>query len=164
MIPYEQKWKGPMDIAIDNLQDKEVLTLLEEHLVDMHANSPAGSMHALDVHSLKAADITFWCAREGGEPVGCIAMKELHATKAEIKSMRTTASSRGNGVGTALLEHLLREASSRGYKKLSLETGSHDFFKPACTLYEKFGFEYCEPFGEYAEDPNSLFMELNFPA
>ena len=153
-----------MDIAIDNLQDEEVLILLEEHLVDMHATSPPGSMHALDGQSLRAANITFWCAREKGKPLGCIAMKELNATDAEIKSMRTTANSRGHGVGTALVEHLLSEASSRGYKKLCLETGSHDFFKPACKLYEKFGFKYCEPFGEYTEDPSSLFMEFNFSA
>ena len=75
--------------------------------------------------------------------------------------MRTKESSRGKGVGEALLNTLLIEAANRGYIKLSLETGSQDFFKPACSLYEKFGFRYCQPFAEYTDDPNSLFMSLD---
>ena len=153
-----------IDIAIDSLQDEGVLMLLEEHLADMHATSPPESIHALDTNALRAPDITFWCARENGVPLGCIALKQLNATEAEIKSMRTTANSRGKGIGAALLENLLSEASSRGYMTLSLETGSQDFFKPACRLYEKFGFQYCGPFADYTDDPNSLFMSLDIAA
>ena len=150
-----------MIIAVDNLQDDEVILLLEEHLVDMHATSPPGSIHALDVASLKSTDITFWCAREKGVPIGCIALKELSVNEAEIKSMRTNANSRGKGVGSALLQHLLLEAENRGYQKLSLETGSQDFFKPAHKLYKKFGFKYCGSFADYTDDPNSVFMQLD---
>lgn len=74
--------------------------------------------------------------------------------------MRTTANSRGIGVGSALLKHLLAEVTERGYENVSLETGSQDFFLPARQLYESFGFEYCEPFSGYKPDPNSLFMTL----
>ena len=149
-----------MDISVDNLQDDAVLVLLEEHLSDMRATSPPESVHALDVDALKGSQITFWCARDHGKPLGCIALKELTPSSAEIKSMRTNASSRGQGVATALLKHLIAEARHRGYESLHLETGSQDFFKPACRLYQAFGFEFCKPFGGYIEDPNSLFMSL----
>ena len=59
-----------------------------------------------------------------------------------------------------LLAHLVAEARSRGYQRLSLETGSMAEFMPARTLYESFGFEYCGPFGDYELDPNSVFMRL----
>ncbi|PSW21696.1 N-acetyltransferase [Photobacterium sanctipauli] len=149
-----------MDIAIDKFEDEGVLTLLEEHLADMYATSPPESVHALDVEGLKAPSITFWSARVDNVPLGCIAMKQLDDKQAEIKSMRTSTSSRGQGVATQLLAHLIVEAKARGYQKLSLETGSMDFFKPARRLYQKHGFTYCEPFGDYSYDPNSLFMEL----
>ncbi len=152
-----------MEISIDNLEDKGVIRLLEEHLSDMYANSPPESVHALDPEALKSPNITFWCARENGKALGCIALKQLNAKEAEIKSMRTTASSRGKGIGTALLQHLLTEAKRQGYEKLNLETGSMDFFKPAHALYKKFGFQLCGPFGDYELDANSFFMELKLP-
>ncbi len=148
-----------MEINQDRFEDEGVIRLLEEHLADMHANSPPESVHALDVDALKAADITFWCARIDGEAQGCIALKMLSPTHGEIKSMRTRAQSRGQGIGAALLQHLLSQASAKGCTKLSLETGSMDFFKPAHALYLKHGFSFCGPFGDYLDDPNSLFME-----
>ncbi|MGF1683987.1 GNAT family N-acetyltransferase [Photobacterium minamisatsumaniensis] len=150
-----------MQIAVDKLEDKGVIQLLEEHLADMYATSPPESVHALDLDALKSPSITFWSARYNGEVLGCVALKTLNTKQAEIKSMRTTESSRGLGVATKLLEHLISEAHNQGYETLSLETGSMDFFKPARNLYEKYGFSYCQPFGDYKLDPNSLFMELN---
>ncbi|KFN09748.1 gcn5-like N-acetyltransferase [Paenibacillus macerans] len=72
--------------------------------------------------------------------------------------MRTASSHRRKGVARALLAHIVEEARRRGYRRLSLETGSMDAFKPARNLYESFGFEYCSPFADYKEDPNSVFM------
>ncbi len=152
-----------MEIEIDNLEDTDIAALLEEHLTDMYAISPPESVHTLNLESLKSPDITLWCARDNGRPLGCIALKQLNTTEAEIKSMRTTKLSRGKGVASALLRNVLIESSKRGYEKLNLETGSQAFFKPACKLYEKFGFQYRGPFGNYKPDPNSLFMELKLP-
>ena len=147
-----------MDIKIDNLEDAGVLQLLAEHLADMYATTPADSVHALDVEALKHPSITFWCARENDRVLGCIAIKELDAKHGEIKSMRTTLKARNQGVASKLLAHILEVAASRRYEKLSLETGSTDFFKPARNLYEKNGFKYCQPFAEYEADPNCRFM------
>ncbi len=149
-----------MEIARDNIEDDAVIGLLREHLADMYANSPPESVHALDVDKLKHPSITFWVAREDGIVLGCAALKELDSRHGEIKSMRTSARARKRGVGSRLLEHVIQQAKNRGYTRLSLETGSMAFFEPARRMYSKFGFEYCDPFGDYRPDPNSRFMTL----
>lgn len=147
-----------MDIKIDDLNGGEVIQLLKEHLEDMYATSPPESVHALDVSALKAPQITFFSCWQNRELLGCAAIKELDATHAELKSMRTSNKARNLGVGTLLLEHIVNISTDRGYNKISLETGSQDFFKPARNLYEKFGFQYCAPFADYQPDPHSKFM------
>jgi putative acetyltransferase len=92
--------------------------------------------------------------------LGCGALKELDAKHGEVKSMRTPNSLRRRGAGRAVLAHIIRVARSRGYERLSLETGSGEAFLPAQRLYASVGFEYCGPFAGYAEDPNSVFMSL----
>jgi putative acetyltransferase len=148
-----------LSISLDNLENGGVLALLDEHLADMYATSPAESVHALDPESLKHHSISFWAAEIDGNVVGCIAMKELDSDHAELKSMRTSEKARNQGVASHLLAYVLNEAQQRQYKKLSLETGSMDFFKPARSLYLKNGFTYCGPFADYTLDPNSVFME-----
>lgn len=147
-----------MQIRIDPLTGPEVVALLQEHLDDMRLHSPPESIHALDLGKLRAPGITFWSAWEDDALVGCVALKELDPTHGEIKSMRTGRAHRGKGIGVALLRHVLDEAARRGYLRLSLETGSMAAFVPARTLYARFGFEPCGPFGEYVEDPHSVFM------
>lgn len=147
-----------MEIRIDDLQGGEVIQLLEEHLQDMYATSPAESVHALDVEALKAPEITFFSGWKHGELLGCVALKELDSEQVELKSMRTASDARNLGVASSLLQHVLTIASERGYRCVNLETGSQAFFMPAHRLYEKFGFSYCGPFGNYREDPNSKFM------
>ena len=126
----------------------------------MHATSPPESVHALDVDALKSSDITFFSGWSGGELQGCLAIKQLTPAHMELKSMRTSNSSRQSGVATQLLSHALNVATARGCRKVSLETGSQEFFRPARNLYKKFGFRYCGPFASYQDDPNSRFMTL----
>jgi putative acetyltransferase len=126
----------------------------------MHELSPPESVHALDVSKLKGPEITFWTVREGLMLLGCGALKELDSEHGEIKSMRTAVAFRGRGAGRAVLAHMITEARKRGYRRLSLETGSQEAFIPARRLYESFGFSYCQAFGAYQADPNSVFMTL----
>ncbi|MGR5279626.1 GNAT family N-acetyltransferase [Vibrio rotiferianus] len=147
-----------MEIKIDDLSGGEVIKLLEEHLADMYATSPAESVHALDVEALKSPDITFFSGWVNGELQGCLAIKQLTPRHVELKSMRTSNSSRKSGVATQLLTHALNTAIDKGYRKVSLETGTQQFFQPARNLYEKFGFTYCEPFSDYELDQHSHFM------
>jgi putative acetyltransferase len=147
-----------MNIVIDDLNGPEIQALLQEHLDSMKLYSPPESIHALDFEALRKPEITFWTVWENGELLGCGALKELDPQHGEIKSMRTSARHRRQGVAKALLTHILEEASRRGYKRLSLETGSNEAFAPARSLYAAFGFTYCEPFADYSRDPYSVFM------
>jgi len=149
-----------MRIETDDLTRPEVHALLEEHLRDMHAQSPPESVHALDLDGLRSADVTFWTVWEDSALIGCGALKALSPTHGEIKSMRTPAGGRRRGAGRAVLAHIIEEARRRGYERLSLETGTQDAFKPAQRLYESFGFTVCGPFAGYVLDPNSVFMTL----
>ena len=147
-----------MKILIDDLTGPEIADLLNEHLRDMYATSPAESVHALDLEKLRKPGITFWSVWDNHQLMGCGALKELDPTHAEIKSMRSSNRFRGQGAGKKMLEHILQVATARQYQRLSLETGPQDFFIPARKLYERYGFEYCGPFGDYVEDPYSVFM------
>jgi putative acetyltransferase len=147
-----------MEIRLDDLQGREVEEFLDAHVQEMKAVSPPESKHAFDIDSLRQPEITFWSVWEEKAMVGCGALKQLSTDHAEIKSMRTSESGRGKGVASLLLGHILQVAKERGYVEVSLETGSFPFFKPARQLYEKFGFLQCDPFGDYQEDPNSIFM------
>lgn len=147
-----------MRIEVDDLSRPAVQALLIEHLQNMHALSPPESVHALDLEGLRTPEITFWTAWQGAVLVGCGALKELDRTHGEIKSMRTPSARRRQGAGRAILAHIIEVARSRGYQRLSLETGAMAAFLPAQSLYQSFGFAYCGPFGQYIEDPNSVFM------
>ena len=147
-----------MNIIIDDLQGKQIIDLLQEHLAGMATLSPEESVHALDLDSLRKPNITVWSAMVGKNLIGCGALKELDSTHAEIKSMRTATSHLRKGVARNLLKHIIEQAKLRGYHRLSLETGSMQAFAPARRLYSQFGFEFCSPFAEYTEDPFSVFM------
>ena len=148
-------------IIIDDLAGGEVVNLLAEHLKDMYQISPPESVHALDINELKSPDLTFFSAWRDKKLLGCVAIKELTCEHVELKSMRTSHLARKSGIATKLLQHALKVAIERGYKKMSLETGSQDFFIPARNLYKKFKFRYCQPFSDYQEDINSKFMTRN---
>ena len=147
-----------MEIKIDDLTGSEIYELLQEHLRSMYLHSPPESVHALDIEALRRPEITFWSVWEGDELLGCGALKELDPQHAEIKSMRTSAQHLRKGVAKYLLNYILEEARRRGFRRLSLETGSMKAFEPARSLYANFGFKYCEPFADYIEDPYSVFM------
>lgn len=147
-----------LQIVVDPLDGPEVAALLREHLEDMYRLSPPESVHALDLAKLRRADVTFWSAWTGGELLGCAALRELDGWHGEVKSMRTTPAHRRSGVGAALLQRVLDEAVGRGYRRLSLETGTQPEFAPARALYARFGFTSCGPFADYVEDPYSAFM------
>lgn len=139
----------------------DVIALLLAHLKSMALHSPPESIHALNADRLRQPDVTFWSAREDGVLLGCGALKELNSRHGEVKSMKTSPQHVRKGAAKRILHHIIEEAKRRGYQRISLETGSMDAFLPARRLYEKTGFQYCGPFADYNEDPNSLFMTLN---
>lgn len=149
-----------MHIVEGGLNDPRVVALLHTHVTRARAETARGSAHALDLSGLRAPEIAFWTAWEGEDVVGVGALKRLSAEHGEIKSMHTAEAARGRGVGSALLRQIMAAARARGMSRLSLETGAWAYFVPARALYARHGFVECAPFGEYREDPNSVFMTL----
>ena len=147
-----------MEIRQDDLRGAEIIALLREHLEEMRRISPPESVHALDLEGLRRPEITFWTVWRGAELAGCGALKALADGHGEIKSMRTAVRHQRTGVASHLLGHILAQAQQRGFRRLSLETGSMAHFEPARRLYASFGFRPCGPFAGYGEDPNSVFM------
>ncbi|OPG14340.1 GNAT family N-acetyltransferase [Microbispora sp. GKU 823] len=147
-----------MRIVEDDLSGPQIAEFLREHVREMRSITPLESKHALDLDGLRTPDVTFWSVMDGDTIVGCGAIKRLDPEHAELKSMRTSAARKRSGIASLLLAHIIAEAGRMGFTRLSLETGSADFFLPARRLYEKFGFGYCEPFAGYRPDPHSVFM------
>lgn len=147
-----------MDIRLDDLRHPAVIALLQEHLDWMRRTSPPESVHALDLDALRGHDISFWAVWDGEQLAGCGALRELDAGHGEVKSMRTAQRHLRRGVAAKMLAHIVDEARRRGYRRLSLETGSMAYFAPAHALYARAGFTPCTPFGDYVDDPNSVFM------
>lgn len=152
-----------MQISVDDPLQPDVVALLEGHLADMRATSPPESVHALDPTALVGPGLSFWTLRDDGVLLGCAALKELDPGHAEIKSMRTAPAARRRGVASRLLDHVLATARDRGYTRLSLETGTQDFFAPARALYLSRGFVECGPFASYVLDPHSAFFSRALP-
>ena len=147
-----------MKIVVDDLSGSRIASFLAEHVQEMRAITPLESKFALDIEGLRAPGITFWSVWDGDALVGCAAIKRLDAGHAELKSMRTAPARKRSGIASRLLRHIVAEARRMGFTRLSLETGSAEFFRPARNLYEKFGFEYCEPFAGYLPGPHNIFM------
>lgn len=144
----------------DPATSEDVARLLRRHLTFAHEHSPPEDVHALDSDGLRADDVTFFTARREGRLLAVGALRQIDGAHAEIKSMHTAAAARGQGVGRAMVEHLLAFARSRGYRRVSLETGTVPAFAPARALYASVGFTPCEPFGSYWASPYSLCMTV----
>lgn len=140
--------------------DPALAVFLQEHLDDMEHTSPPESRHALDLAGLQQPHVRMWTATDAGVIVGTVALATLEPGHDELKSMRTDPLRRGQGVGARLLETALADARGRGVQRVSLETGSMDFFAPARRLYERAGFRPCAPFGRYGDDPNCAYFTL----
>lgn len=146
-------------IIRDDLTGASITRLLAFHLAEMHRWSPACKVHAMPAERLREADVTFYSAWDGSSLAACGALKELGPDRGELKSMRAAPEYRGQGAGRAILVHLMSEARKRGYTWVGLETGNAEPFLPAQKLYEGFGFQKCEAFGDYVSDDFSICME-----
>lgn len=149
-----------MRIVIEDLTHPDVLALIDLHLRSAFANSPPGSVFALDPSGLRAPGVTLWSAWDGEELLGMGALKHLSDDHGELKSMRTVPAHLRKGVGAAMLEHLVTEARRRGYRRLSLETGNSIAFAPARALYERMSFAPCAPFDGYTDESFSQYYTL----
>ena len=141
-----------------NFEDNEVHKLLTKHFIELRAASPKGSTHVLDIPGLKVDSIKFWSLWENGKLVGCGALKILEIDHGEFKSIRVHDDFRKKGYGTKIIQDLINKARKLNIKRLSVETGAGQFFKPARKLFEKCQFKPCKPFAHYKEDKNSIYL------
>lgn len=153
-------YPATMNIIPGDFSDPRIIELLRIHTTTAREQSPPCSAHALDLEELRAPDVSFWAAWSADTLMAIGALKELDARHGEVKSMHTPEKLRGIGAGGAMLRHIIANARSRGYARLSLETGSMDFFASARALYLRHGFVACGPFADYVLDPNSVYMTL----
>ena len=144
----------------NNFDDYEVNKLLKKHFIELRSVSPEGSTHVLDIDGLKNTSIKFWSLWEENKLVGCGALKFLEANHGEFKSIRVADDFRKKGYGKKIIYHLISESKEIGIKKLSVETGSGNFFLPARKLFTSCGFKPCNPFAHYKLDPNSCYFNL----
>jgi putative acetyltransferase len=150
-----------MQITPGNFSDPRVIELLRVHLTTARAETAPGSAHALELAGLQSPDISFWTIWDDEMLLGIGALKRLSPDHGEIKSMHTVQAIRRRGAGSAMLRHLIAVARASGFSRLSLETGSWEYFRPAHAFYRRHGFVECPPFADYVLDPNSVFMSLD---
>lgn len=150
-----------MDFTIADPREPSVVSLLDAHLAFARRVTPPGHVHALDVDGLLGENVTLFALRSQGDIMAIGALRELDLGHGEIKSMHTREGARGQGLGRAMLDHLIAESQARGYRRVSLETGTMAAFEPARRLYETRGFEVCPPFADYRPVPNSVCMTLS---
>tara|TARA_B110000037_G_scaffold189554_1_gene221862 strand:+ start:488 stop:955 length:468 start_codon:yes stop_codon:yes gene_type:complete len=143
-----------------NFDNPKVHELLIKHFIELRSVSPEGSAHVLDIAGLKDPSIKFWSLWEKNDLMGSGALKFLDKEHGEFKSIRVNDKFRDKGNGSKVINHLINEAEKLNIKKLSLETGSGDFFTPARKLFIKCGFKICEPFSHYKDDINSVYMSM----
>ena len=141
-----------------NFDDPKVNELLKKHFIELREASPKGSAHVLDISGLRIPSIKFWSLWEKKELMGCGALKFLDKTHGEFKSIRVHDNYRNKGNGIKVINHLIEEAKKLKIKRLSIETGAGEFFKPARILFNSSGFKPCQPFAHYKEDVNSLYL------
>jgi putative acetyltransferase len=151
-------------ISVDDPRAQDVRKLLAEHLSFCREESPPEDVHALDIDDLLGRAVTFFGYRVEGELVAVGALKMLDAEHAEVKSMHVKRSARRMGAGSTVLAHIVSVARHRGFRRLSLETGSMEAFAPARALYTKAGFVPCGPFAGYPDSPNSTYMTMMLAA
>jgi putative acetyltransferase len=152
---------GAIEITAADPREAGVRELVERHLAFGRSFTPREDAHALEVEQLLEPTIVLFAARDGAAVLGVGALKEVAPEHGELKTMHTAEAARGRGVGRAVLDRLLAEARRRGYRRVSLETGTMEAFAPARALYEGAGFTPCPPFGGYRESWNSLYLTLD---
>ncbi len=149
-----------MDIRPDDPTAPHVADLLAHHLAELRSVM-ASHAFALDATGLSAPNVSFWTAWRGETLVGFVALKAIGDRHGEVKSMRAAPAARRTGVGQALLAHVVGIARSRGYERISLETGTAPLHAPAVALYRAAGFAPCDAFADYAPSPHNQFLALD---
>ncbi|MBN3815781.1 GNAT family N-acetyltransferase [Paraburkholderia sp. Se-20369] len=151
-----------MTIAIESPDQPDVIALIADLDAYQDTLYPPESRHALDLASLKQANVLFAVARDSeGLAIGCGAVV-LYPGFGELKRMYVSPRGRGQGVARKLMALLESRAINFGCTLLKLETGPYQH--EALALYASAGYQRRGPFGDYANDPLSIFMQKHIAA
>ena len=150
-----------LDICLEDPRSPDLIDLLHAHKAFAREWSLPENMYVLDAERLASEAISFFSARRQGRLLAVGALCPLDDEHVEIKSMHTAQEARGQGVGFAMLQHLLANATEQGYRRVSLETGTGDAFEPARSIYRRSGFKVCPPFGDHVISTDSVCMTLD---
>ena len=137
---------------------EDVRALLGTHLSFARGCTPPEDAHALDLEALQDPAVRFFTARRAGTLLGVGALQRIGPEHFEVKSMHVAEAARRQGVGRAMLRHLMAAARSAGAERISLETGTMEEFAAARALYREEGFHECGPYGSYAASRNTVFL------
>ena len=149
-----------MKSIANNFENPDVNKLLIKHFKELRSVSPKGSTHVLNIEGLRKPSIKFWSLWQQDKLIGCGAIKFLSNDHGEFKSIRIVDEFKRKGLGKKIIFHLIKKAKLNNLKKISVETGSGEFFKPARILFKKTGFKKCKPFAHYKEDINSVYFDI----
>jgi GNAT superfamily N-acetyltransferase len=147
----------PITIMPERPDSPDAVALIAELEAELAPLYPLESQHGYSVEKLIAESVAFFVIRCDEAPAGCGGIQLFGADYGEIKRMYVRPTFRGQGFAKRMLEHLADYARARGVGLLRLETGIHQ--RVAIGLYERLGFRTIPPFGEYWDDPLSVFYE-----
>jgi|SRR4030095_181900 putative acetyltransferase len=139
----------------DSVDAVQLISELDAHLT-AH-DYPQESRHAFSIDKLIREEVALFVMRIEGQPAGCGGIKLFGTEYGEVKRMYVRPVFRGRGLGRQLLKRLAEYAREQGVSLLRLETGIHQ--TEAIMLYERYGFQRRSPFGEYKDDPMSIYFE-----
>jgi len=144
-------------VAAESPLQDDVRALVQALNAYTYDLTPAEFRHHMTVEQMAAADTTVFIARdESGAAVGMGALRR-HEGAGEVKRMFVAPSTRGSGLGGAILAEIEKLARAEGFPKLVLETGSN--FDAAKRVYERAGFVTCDAVLDYPASPWNAFYE-----
>jgi putative acetyltransferase len=147
------------EVLEDDLINPQSRNLIALHLAGINENAPPRATF-LDLSDLQSPEVTVWSAWENSRIASIGALKLLPDGTGEIKSMRTHPDFVRRGAGASILRTIIAPASSRGIRRLILETGSGSSFAAALALYQKHGFKKGKAYSTHIQSEFNYLLHL----
>ena len=105
---------------------------------------------------------TLLLAELGGQPAGCVALRDLGGGRCEMKRLYVRAAFRGAGLAGRLVERVIDRARTLGYREMYLDTLPE--MRAARVMYEMLGFRACMPYlAEPTPGAECMVLDLGNP-
>ncbi|MEO1001371.1 MAG: GNAT family N-acetyltransferase, partial [Pseudomonadota bacterium] len=154
--PRDRRGRVSLALRRDDALGPAALAMIAGSEGELAALYPPHLRFAFDPEELRAARVRFLVAERDAAPVGCGGVAPL-ARYGELKRIYVVPAARGSGVADAIVAALEGIARAEGLPLMRLETGAAS--PAAIAFYARMGYRRCAPFGDYAENGSSVFME-----